>query len=295
MDLDQFARVVQAVGPERSEALLETVHARLQDRQGQHDRILRDRGDGFICLLAGRDRNQVLARASSLQACVGAEPCDTAGASITLTASAGLVFADEYGAAHTYRRAEMALVMAKIAGRNDLVDFDALEQANFDGLTGVFNRRHFDDRFAREIGLAQRSQGRLSLALFDLDDFGCLNKLHGHPVGDAALTGFAAAARDLVGDRGWVARYGGEEFCAVARLPASELAQLAERVRERTAELLIPTAGGGVTTVTVSVGVAAWHGAGASEVVQRASTLLKAAKSLGKNRVACEDQLVEGA
>jgi diguanylate cyclase (GGDEF)-like protein len=295
MDLDLFARVVDRVGGQASEGLLEAVHDRLQCRRGQHDLIVRDRGDGFIGLLAGQSREEVMTRASNLQASVGAAPYEVAGASIVLTTSAGLVFADRYDATHTYRRAEMAMVMAKTAGRNDLVFFDALEQANFDGLTGVHNRRYFDERFKREIDLAERSEGRLSLALFDLDDFGRLNKRHGHPVGDAALIEFATAARDLVGDRGWVARYGGEEFCVVARLAPDELAQLAEGVRAKVAQLPIQTPDGEVTTLTVSVGVAGWQGDAGSEVVQRASTLLKAAKGLGKNRVVCEARSAKGA
>ena len=293
IDLDEFARAVDRVGRPASDGLLEAVNTRLQRRGSQHDLIFRDRGDGFIGLLAGSSREEVMTRASSLQACVGAEPYQSANESIVLTASAGLVFVDRDSAGFTHKCAEMAMLMAKISGRNDLIFFDTLEQANLDGLTGVHSRRYFDDRFRREIDLARRSDAPLSLALFDLDDFGSLNKRFGHPVGDTALVTFARAARDGVGELGWVARYGGEEFCVVARLSCDELATVAERVRAKVADLTIQTADGGFTRMTVSVGVAAWRGDEARAVVQRASWLLKVAKDLGKDRIQCETQIDE--
>jgi len=285
MDLDHFARTVARVGAKASDSLLEAVHARLETLRRGNDLIVRDRGDDFIALLSGESQEEITARASRLQASIAAEPFEVDGSKIDLTTSAGLVLVDRYAAAHTYRRAEMAMIMAKTSGRNDLVFFDTLEQANHDGLTGVYNRRYFDDRIRREVDLARQGDSPLSLALFDLDDFGSLNKRHGHPVGDAALIRFAAVARDQVGERGWVARYGGEEFCVVARQHPEEVALLAERVRSEVAALQIPTADSRVTGVTVSAGVVTWRQDDARSMVQRASILVRTAKGGGKNRV----------
>jgi diguanylate cyclase (GGDEF)-like protein len=169
--------------------------------------------------------------------------------------------------------------------------------AEHDALTGLFNRRAFDDHLARAIAREDRQAGRLALLLLDLDHFKKLNDTYGHPAGDAAL---AAAARLLVGllrKGDLAARYGGEEFAAI--LPGSDeggALRMAERVRHALeAERLVFE--GARLAVTASFGAAVWPADGreAAALVAAADRALYAAKQGGRNRVAAASQLTVGA
>ena len=116
------------------------------------------------------------------------------------------------------------------------------ESAQTDGLTGVANRRMFDQRFEEEWLRAKREQTSLAVAILDIDYFKVYNDRHGHLAGDDALRRVAHAASanlQRAGDR--FARYGGEEFAAI--LPATTLAggiAAAERIRTAVTALAIP-------------------------------------------------------
>lgn len=131
------------------------------------------------------------------------------------------------------------------------------QRAQLDGLTGLWNRAYFNDRFAQEIALARRHGHQLSLTMCDLDHFKHLNDSYGHPFGDHVLEEFA----ELLGhgrDNDIPCRYGGEEFAIILpHTSAPEAAQVAERIRtelERRSWLnhskLIITASFGVTDLT---------------------------------------------
>jgi len=131
--------------------------------------------------------------------------------------------------------------------------------ASLDGLTGIANRRAFDDRFAQEWNRATRGASPLALAIIDIDHFKQFNDRYGHHAGDHALVSVAQAlaggmhrAADLV------ARFGGEEF--VVLLPHTDLegaAHLAEQLRLAVAGLAIQHQDSRWSVVTVSIGVAA--------------------------------------
>jgi diguanylate cyclase (GGDEF)-like protein len=139
-----------------------------------------------------------------------------------------------------------------------------------DGLTGAYNRRHFDAVLETEHGRAIRAVQRrvagagsheaaqLALVLIDVDHFKAYNDRFGHQAGDACLRAIVAATREAglrPGD--CVARFGGEEFVVV--LPACDVdgaCRVAERVRARVAALRLVAADGAAMPVTVSVGVA---------------------------------------
>ncbi len=157
-----------------------------------------------------------------------------------------------------------------------------------DGLTGVYNRRVFDDRLEMEFAFAERHARPLSLIMLDVDHFKRFNDEHGHPAGDEALR---AVARELVATlrvEDLVARYGGEEFVVLARdtLP-SEAALVAERLRTIISQTPVFFQGQRLA-VSASLGVASNFPSlsAASGLVDRADQALYEAKHTGRNRVA---------
>src|SRR6185503_7619557 len=101
-----------------------------------------------------------------------------------------------------------------------------------DALTGLANRRAFDDELNRRFAEWQRRKTMFSLLILDVDHFKKFNDTHGHQAGDAVLTGVAATLRQTFREMDLVARYGGEEFAAI--LPVTNLTEAlraAERAR----------------------------------------------------------------
>jgi diguanylate cyclase (GGDEF)-like protein len=175
----------------------------------------------------------------------------------------------------------------RVAARtHDLVEANAriAEMARTDSLTGLPNRRAFDEALAREVARAHRSGTPLVLALADLDHFKRINDEFGHPVGDAVLAAAGACLRSLLRSYDQAARYGGEELALL--LPDTTVEQgfvVAERVRAAVASLVVPGCG---RAVTVSVGVAGLAPAEEpASLVRRSDTALYAAKQAGRDRV----------
>ena len=161
-----------------------------------------------------------------------------------------------------------------------------------DGLTGVANRRHFDEALEREWRRASRSERPLSLLLLDVDYFKFFNDTAGHQAGDDCLREVARTlAASLQRASDLVARYGGEEFAVLLPETDAESAlQLAELLRQRIETLHIPHEGSPLANVTASIGVAtavpSRDGAGSEELVRWADVALYEAKRSGRNRVA---------
>ena len=163
--------------------------------------------------------------------------------------------------------------------------------ATIDGLTGVDNRRAFDDRIDVELRDAARSGEPLSLLMLDVDDFKRYNDAYGHVSGDQTLRLVANVARDaLVRPADTISRYGGEEFALL--LPRTTLGgaiAVAERVRSSVHDLQRAHIGNRAGPyVTVSIGVATTEaGTGSVEqLIKRADAALYDAKGLGRDRVA---------
>jgi diguanylate cyclase (GGDEF)-like protein len=160
-----------------------------------------------------------------------------------------------------------------------------------DGLTGLANRRHFDEVFERGWKSARRSGKPLSLLIVDADHFKRYNDRYGHAVGDEVLRGLArclAATAHRPDDL--VARIGGEEFGIL--LPDTDAAgamRVAGKVHEAVATLGVAAAGIGPGAVTVSVAVATGAGAsgGAGTLYGAADAALYAAKEGGRNQTRC--------
>ncbi|HEX2087847.1 MAG TPA: sensor domain-containing diguanylate cyclase [Solirubrobacteraceae bacterium] len=155
-----------------------------------------------------------------------------------------------------------------------------LRSAATDGLTGVANRRSFDDTLAREFARASRAETPFSLVLLDIDRFKVLNDTKGHLAGDDVLRDVAACLAGQVRLGDTVARYGGEEFAVILPGLDAEQARLAaERLRSHVAKL---EAG-----VTVSAGVASCpaHAGEPLGLVRAADAALYASKRDGRDRV----------
>ena len=181
---------------------------------------------------------------------------------------------------------------------NDLREtIESLESANrglrksniVDPLTGIRNRRYFEERLQAEWDRALRGENWLAVILLDLDHFKRINDTFGHPAGDACLVSAAHAISDAIrraGDR--VTRFGGEEFAIV--LPATDpfgAARIGETLRKTIAELEV-SANGSWLRLTTSVGVAALRpklDLRPEMLVELADQALYRAKQQGRNRM----------
>jgi diguanylate cyclase (GGDEF)-like protein len=174
----------------------------------------------------------------------------------------------------------------------------ALEEANrrleqlsiTDALTGLANRRRFNEALAAEWVRARRAGEPVGLALIDIDHFKLYNDHYGHQGGDSCLRAVAATMRDaLRSSTDLVARYGGEEF--VLLLPATDTTgtvTVAERVRAAVEALKAPHVKSGHGIVTVSIGVIAFvptQDTTAEQLIEQADAALYEAKRSGRNRV----------
>jgi diguanylate cyclase (GGDEF)-like protein len=161
-----------------------------------------------------------------------------------------------------------------------------------DGLTGLANRRHFDEVLRSECARATRSGQPLAVIMLDVDNFKKFNDHYGHQAGDACLIRVAQAlaagtrrASDLT------ARYGGEEFSIVLpNTSADEARQIAEALRGGIEALAIEHAGAAAGQVTISVGIGIQSEQGDPDALMRlADAALYRAKAAGRNRVVLGD------
>jgi diguanylate cyclase (GGDEF)-like protein len=171
------------------------------------------------------------------------------------------------------------LVVARMAGLVAQVQAQAARLstlARVDGLTGVPNRRAWDEELNRMLAHARRAAETLHVALLDLDHFKRFNDSHGHQAGDRLLKEAAAAWRAQLRTADLIARYGGEEFAVL--LQGGNAAQAAEVLKR----LRVATP----LDQTVSAGLVTWDGEEQAEaLVGRADAALYEAKRTGRNRV----------
>ena len=162
--------------------------------------------------------------------------------------------------------------------------------ARTDALTGVANRRMFDEAFHKEIGRATRQGHCVSLLMLDVDWFKKYNDAYGHRKGDEVLTRVSQTIKTSIrGDVDLVARYGGEEFAViVAHIDPNDVGVIANRILENIGALAIPFPESAFGHVTVSCGMATRACGGvqsAAGLIEEADQGLYQAKRSGRNRI----------
>jgi diguanylate cyclase (GGDEF)-like protein/PAS domain S-box-containing protein len=162
-----------------------------------------------------------------------------------------------------------------------------------DHLTGLFNRRHFDEALSSALGRATRSRSPLSMLMIDVDHFKLYNDTYGHPDGDECLRAVAGCLAATLDDSAILCRFGGEEFGAIL-CDADEYAaaDIAERMRFAVAAAGRAHGGSPLGRVTVSVGVATERPRTThvqadlrDRLLAAADSALYRAKATGRNRV----------
>jgi diguanylate cyclase (GGDEF)-like protein len=161
-----------------------------------------------------------------------------------------------------------------------------------DGLTDLWNHRHFQEQLFRICKAASRSDRPVSLVMVDVDHFKQYNDTYGHPAGDAVLKTVASILRDSAREGYDAARYGGEEFVLILDNTDHEQSLIVgERLRKAVAEYEWPE-----RTVTASFGVSTSSGGGLKpeDLIRKADAAMYVSKIMGRNRVThfddCPDQ-----
>jgi diguanylate cyclase (GGDEF)-like protein len=153
-----------------------------------------------------------------------------------------------------------------------------------DGLTGLFNHRHFQDTLVAEVKRASRTSRPLSLLMVDVDFFKRFNDANGHIAGDDLLRSLARVIRDALRSTDIVARYGGEEFAAILpETPKDAAIEVADKVRGAVMRAFENQG----QRITISIGVSTYpdDGDASQAVLRSADEALYEAKGLGRNRV----------
>ncbi|WP_338413222.1 GGDEF domain-containing protein [uncultured Sphaerotilus sp.] len=168
------------------------------------------------------------------------------------------------------------------------------EESRIDSLTGLANRRAFDQRLNTCIGEAEtpaKRYQRPSLLIADIDHFKRINDTHGHPYGDHVLRAIGSILKETTPEDCLAARIGGEEFAVlIPSRSLSEARALAETVRTRVAGARVSRQGQGqdaeVTRVTISIGLTLFRpGENGTAFMERADQALYASKDSGRDRV----------
>jgi diguanylate cyclase (GGDEF)-like protein len=195
------------------------------------------------------------------------------------------------------RMLEMVADLGSVALSNITLFNEIQYAANSDGLTRLFNKKHFLARLGEGILQAEKARRPLSLFIFDLDHFKKYNDTHGHLAGDECLKRTAQVVREMIRPDDVAARYGGEEFVIIYPNTDRQMAQAAaEKVRTAIESHGYtpphPVNPGG--KVTISGGVATYpdDGTGSADLLRKADEALYESKRQGRNRVKTPEVVV---
>ena len=196
----------------------------------------------------------------------------------------GVVVCGDTTGPRTWRSAEHDLLLQLALATPIVIDNARLREtehhlATHDGLTGLANRRAFDELMGRTLAQARRTGGHVAVLLVDLDRFKQVNDTFGHPEGDALLVEVARRLRSALREADVVARLGGDEFAALlAGTDATGAIAAAERVTDALETSV--TLSGSVVQVGASIGISCWpeHGHDAEMLLRHADVAMYAAK-----------------
>ncbi|MBI5196063.1 MAG: diguanylate cyclase [Nitrospirae bacterium] len=176
---------------------------------------------------------------------------------------------------------------AALSMTNARLHHEVEKLAMTDGLTRLYNHKHFYERLGEEFQRYERFPQPISLLVMDIDYFKKINDVHGHPAGDAVLLGLAAILKKTLRGIDIIARYGGEEFAAVLLNTETPRAKkIAERLRVKVMNTPFAVDGNDLT-IALSIGVATYpHDAENKEdLINKADRALYYAKDNGRNQV----------
>lgn len=189
------------------------------------------------------------------------------------------------------QRLEEDLVFARCRMEQQAEELDRTRrEAHTDALSGVANRKAFDDRLKLLLGYQRRLGTPFSLLLADLDHFKWINDTYGHQAGDRVIHQLGSLLTSQVRENDFVARYGGDEFAVLlanADLEASM--KIAERICVETTHINFGAPTSEQTAVTLSLGLAVAQAGDTTETLfKRADEALYASKKGGRNQVRCQ-------
>jgi diguanylate cyclase (GGDEF)-like protein len=284
VDADGVALALHA--PAEGRLVVKAVHG------GERRRLGEDVGSDSLLGRAVADRHVVLEADPPARAHAAAVPIVHEG---VVTAALEFRRTPERPAFGPIDRQGMQLIatQAGLVLANALLHREVEELAVRDPLTGLYNRRYFDEALDRLLADWRRSRlgspRPLSAIVFDLDQFGAFNKLHGHQVGDHVLRTFADVLRSRFRASDLVARLGGEEFVVVLDGASREDAmEAADEVRTRLERRRVTDEAGEELSITVSAGCSALDPAHPTReaLLGTADVALFMAKRAGRNTVA---------
>lgn len=185
------------------------------------------------------------------------------------------------------------IVKARVNTHSELKKHrDYLESISYlDGLTGVFNRRKFDEYLWEQLNYCFNTNRKLSLMIFDIDHFKAYNDLYGHEEGDQCLKKIASMTSEYTCEKkGLLARYGGEEFASIFVGDSNEeVFEIAENIRKKIYDSKIPNENSLVEPfVTVSIGIASvipTQETSCKSMIESADKQLYLAKKTGRNKI----------
>ena len=246
--------------------------------------------DGFG--LIQRLRENHTARMQSLPVIVVTGADDTAARERAFHAGANDFLTKDSDRIELLARLRAHLKLAQTIRQLEASQRELRAQANTDPLTGLANRRFFDEIAGKELSLMRRQQDYFSVLMIDIDHFKAVNDGHGHLAGDEILKRVAATLADNLREEDTVARIGGEEFvvCSPATNRLASIV-LAERLRKAVESLVIEIDGQRIP-VTISLGIALrpLDGDDLPALLEVADERLYRAKQDGRNRFCVADK-----
>ena len=196
-----------------------------------------------------------------------------------------------------YSHEDLELVMSMANQASAIIEnaqlySQAVTRANTDGLTGLYNHRHFHERLDHEIARGSRFGTSFSLIMLDIDLFKAYNDIHGHLAGDEILRRIAICIETSIRSIDIAFRYGGEEFAII--LPEARLDD-AYKVAERIRKTIGAKASSKAPPITTSLGAANWpiDGVMKEEIISFADAALYRAKQTGRNRTCLSSDVLK--